>query len=383
MITDWNKLNAKKVPIWIIGLMSSIPQRQYYSFGKLSSYLREHALAFNISENEYNDVLETDAPILITPFLLELLNYSSQTNLVYVLRLLRTVASYIREPKLGQLQRARAIQISRIIEEKYELYVSLLNHNDFEVRIELILLLCSISNKQKESATLLLHYLKTGDVSEDREVLTIFDCIFTLTQNTELDSNLLKSELIVILEQSINHDKTSDSVLTRAVCFLLVLQGSKVSTKIINHLIDKLKNAQAGKNSEILSYGHLWINGLLNLGIEKATQILLDVFKHQNDTYTLFYVSAILLRIQFGSQDPYLLYVHIMDTDNNYQIINVTFEPEFKTKSTWQCYEFSTSQKELLVQLSQKSMLWNYQSNLFDSFNLPSDRFKLIKLLNE
>ncbi len=135
IIRDWDALNATEMPQWIVGLTSKDEKRQFQAKMKLSTYLGQHALALNTASDAYNQVLETDAPVLLTSLLIAMLKDQSVANPRYITELLEIVISFIKEPTLKQTQRKRAEKIYERVAQEFNVYLDILKHPDSEVRI--------------------------------------------------------------------------------------------------------------------------------------------------------------------------------------------------------------------------------------------------------
>lgn len=378
-IIDWHKLNAAEVPKWLVALSSTDEKRQLQAKVKLSAYLGQHALALNIASDSYNQVLETDAPVLITSILLEMIKDASVAKPLYVTELMEIVASYLKEPTLGQAQKERAARIHELVLQEFDLYLVMLRHPDAKVRINIMDLLRHIPEKQEKIANALIQHLKTNSISDEVEKLTLITMLFEMIQAEEFDVDRLKKEFIEILSQCIELEEIS-TILARAACYLILLQKDQVSRTVMDALVDILKKASFTEPSSDLGLGDLWIEALLSYGTNQATHTLLTIFEHQADEYALIEIAAILLELHFGSGDVHPFYL-IMHTQNDEVHVFVSLGENQGSTTKSQTQKLSDLQKDVLRQFVNKAQLWNIKTNLFELYSLPTTQSEMWKII--
>lgn len=380
-IVDWNVLNAPEVPKWLVALSSKDEKWQYHAKLALSSYLKQHALALNIANYEYNEVLATDAPVLITSFLIEMLRVPSLAKPATITELLEVVSLYGKEPTLGYMQQKRATKIHNLLVQQFDLFLHMLTYPDPEVRGNILNLLHNIPEKQEELAKVLLHHLEVNHLSEKLERLIAIDVLFEIVRKDEYADDLL-DRYIRILSQWFENYETLPIILARSGCYLILLQGEEVSQVIVDILVDILKEANFTDPLEDLGLSDLWIEALLTFGANQATRIFLDLFDHQTDDYALIEISAILLDLHFRSGDfrrPYLL----MDKYGDETRVIASLGESQNLSPISQPKSLSDLQKEILRQLVHKDQLWDIKTNLFELYSLPATRSKLSALITD
>jgi hypothetical protein len=374
---DWNALNATEMPEWLAALASNDGQRQFRARSALSRYLGQHALALNIANYEYNEVLETDAPIFVTTILIEMLRNGSELNPRYVTEFLEIVSSYWKEDALGEMQRQRASKIHELMLHEFDLFVRMTNHSDPEVRVYSWDILYDMPEKQLETARLLLHRLEANQLSDESECLKVIDMLLQTIQDKRYEGDL-REKYIKVLNQWLEDDKFTSMVLAHTACYLILLQGEQVSQAVVAKLVDILKVFKKD-----LLLGNLWIDALVSLGINQATPILVEIFNHQTDDHTLVEISAILLSLHFRSGDFRLPHFLGHRDEKGEMHIQTSWDEWHSLSSTSQLQPMSEFQKSILRQFIVKDQFWKIQTNLFELYSLPVTRSELEQLITE
>lgn len=376
---DWHTLNAAEVPKWLVALLSTDENRQRQAKVKLSAYLQQHALALNIAGASYNQVLETDAPVLITAILLEMLKDGAVAQPHYIIELLEIVASYFEEPTLGQIQRERAVRIHELVLDEFNLYLDMLKHPDDKVRINILELLRHLPEKQAEIANTLMYHLKTNPISDEIEKLTIVTMLFQAIQAEEFAVDHLKRDFIEILSQYIELKETA-TLVARAAYYLILLQKDQVSQLVLDALIGVLKEASFTDPSSDLGLGNRWIDALLAYGVDQATPNLFAIFEQQTDEYVLIEIAATLLELHFGSGEVHAFYL-LMFNQNDERHIFVSLGDNQGSTTKSQIQKHSNLQKDVLRQFINKDQLWSIKTNLFELYALPTTQAEMRKLI--
>lgn len=381
-IIDWSNLNAPDVPGWLIGLMSTNEEKQLQSKFHLERFLRQHALALNIAASAFNKVLQTDAPVLVTELLVEMLATETPAKPMYIVELLGVVSSYQLEPSLKQVQRARALKIYEIVSKKFDLYLEMLEYPDADTRTAIINLLESITEKRLQVANALIHHIKANQIIDEIEILSAIDLIFDVVVSNDIDDDKLRLEFVVVLNAYVAHREIPKSILAHAACYLILLQGKQVSQSIIDMLMDILKITNFTNPSEDILLDNLWVKALLSTGIDRTTQSLLNILNYQSDVYMIIEVSAILLNLHFGDYDFQYLHILIWGIEEADIHAIVSFgQNQSSLIGSERQQKFSDLQKDILTKLIQKDLLWEIQTNLFELFGLPASRTKLKELV--
>ncbi|MBZ0294923.1 MAG: hypothetical protein K8L99_20340 [Anaerolineae bacterium] len=379
-VVDWNALNAAEVPQWLVALSSKDAQRQFRARMKLARYLQQHALALSIADYAYNQVLETDAPVLITSLLLEMLKDVSVANPLYVTELLEIVSTYFREPTLGQAQRERAIRIHELLLQEFDLYLEMLKFPDAGVRVYIMDLLRHIPEKQEEIANALMQHLKTTSISDELEKLTIIMLLFDTIQAETFNVDRLKKDFIGVLNQYLEQKETSTVELAYAAYYLIVLQKDQMAQTAMDTLVDILKKVNLTDPGSDLGLSDLWVDALLAYGTDQATHHSLDIFEHQTDDYVLIRVAAFLLELHFGSGDIHNIYLN-MSRDNDKSQVFVSLDETRRSTSIPPVQPFSDLQKDILRQFVYKDRLWDIKTNLFELYSLPTTQSEMRKMI--
>jgi hypothetical protein len=192
---DWQSLNASKLPDWIVGLTS--PDKDIYSrsYGNLQRYLWHHVDA----PSQYEIVLATDAPVLATPFFVELLNHP-QTRKGSILYLLEILSRYSGEDELKEPYSIRANQIYQVLLSHFDLYVPFLDSENSNERVHTIYLLGHFAEKSAFVVEQLLTRIENQKEPDELGKRSSAEVIFRAMQKRESLAAQVSNRFIRVMQ---------------------------------------------------------------------------------------------------------------------------------------------------------------------------------------
>lgn len=189
---DWTSRNAEQVPAWILGLASDDKQTRQRSFNNFEEYV----VFGNRSFEEVNlmwglsNIFQTDVPILVVPFLIELLDNEQVPEKDNILYFLHRMALYVEFHYEGDLYLERARQVRLAIWEGLDTYLKLLKHPDPMVRIVTIELLTLYSEYSQQVFTNIICQLKR-ETHVKTIVIALKRLSYSLIKGTQLPTDVL------------------------------------------------------------------------------------------------------------------------------------------------------------------------------------------------
>ena len=381
-IDDWQNLDTAKISKWLVDLCSEDKDRQYQAKLDLGTYLKQHSYYLSISKKDFNELLQTDTPIWVTYFLIETLKGSTPANLEYVLELLEIVPIYKAEPALEAKQRKRAEFIYDLVLQQTNFLLGMLAHPSSDVRVWAMNVLDHLDEKQEEIASALWHHLKASRNLSEYEKLTVLEIVFIAVKQSKT-TDIMRSDYIKMAYDWLAQEETSTSVKFSLATYLLTLEKTQVSQDAINTFVDLLKNLKfMPPAKESLPLPETWIKALLSLNLHQATRIILDVFSHQTDKWIILQFALVLLELYFrlgNSNDDPIVHHHDLGTHVEYdgQVSALVSFEDMKPILTSEG-ELSEIQRDILKQFIAKDELWTIKTNLFELYNLPTDRATML-----
>jgi hypothetical protein len=161
---DWKSRNASEVPVWLHQLCSSDLSVAYDAWDRLDGYIVKVSNQDHRHGNGISRILNTDVPLLIVPFLIEILDSNIKIGKTDILTLLIGLSSYEYMNDEGDAYSERARQIFDAVWEGHPLYLSLLRYPESQVRLEAVLLL----SKFKNHSNVILPHLQRA-ISHEQE----------------------------------------------------------------------------------------------------------------------------------------------------------------------------------------------------------------------
>lgn len=143
---DWASRNAQKVPIWLQQLASDEKDLARNAYEHLSRDIIKLVREDYDDGTGISDILETDTPLLIVPFLVEILTMEKVANKAHILGMLTLMTGYVELDFEGKLFEERAQRIHEAIWDGYEIYLNLLDHSESSVRSQVVSLICQFHN---------------------------------------------------------------------------------------------------------------------------------------------------------------------------------------------------------------------------------------------
>jgi len=365
---NWAMLNARDLPDLLRTLRSNDLNKRRKASYKLGEYFREHARALNVIA-DIQDVLSTDAPVLATPFLLELLAVDDIDNKLQISRLLYTVSEYYLVERLNTQARRRAEIIHNTLLNDLDLFLDLLSHTSSETRANLIYMLGHFPEAQQRIVLSLLEWMENGLVEDEESQMAVCSITFKF-----LGDNIQnKDRYTKYLREWINSPLTTLSTKGDVAYFLIKLHGDDIDQNTVQLLCNIMK---LPLSTNILT--PLWddcVDMFLQLSEPRCLNALLDIFDAQTDLQTIFDVVISLLAIYFNADKYQGIYYYVDQIDGRWVeiISHINANPlEFP---------LTKSQSIILQHLVDKSLIWEVETNIFRIFGLPSTRDELAKLI--
>jgi hypothetical protein len=366
---DWHGLEAEDLPKWIISLTSKDSRERFQASVKLLDYFCQHSAALNLL-GDYKDLLSTDAPVLATPFFIELLSLPETRNKERILEILSVLASYPTIPLLEQIHLERASKIYEILLQSFDLYVPFLDSDESDTRIHTMYLLWYFVEKSAFVTDRLLDRLETNDVPDSFGKAVAAERIFAELQRESELTKQFSSRYARILRGWLSDWSETISVQATAAFYLIRLEGEKVEPFVVRILSNVLK---------LPSYHTLHIpllddciDAFMQLGIERGTDALLDVFDAQTTFLLIYDLAGALLGIHFGAED--YRRVHASPDYYKEEIVRVVVETTIQPVQQ----PLNEVQKKILRHIWSKDEMWKLEPNkLLDVFSLPNSRASL------
>lgn len=169
---DWASRNAVDVPTWIQQLASGNKELARNAYEHLSHEV------IQLLKEDFDDgkgisiILKTDTPLLIVPFLVEVLAMATSYNKTRILGMLTLMTGYIELDFEGKEFEERAYQIYKAIWAGNENYLELLEYPDSSVRSQAVSLLCQFHDQSEVTLPYILHAIDQEQVEEAKKWMT-------------------------------------------------------------------------------------------------------------------------------------------------------------------------------------------------------------------
>ena len=370
---DWQSLNASQMAIWIEDLISTNEAKRKRAGAKLLEGLGEHAEALGNVE-EYGEILSSNAPILATPFFVELLTMPEAPAKGIILNILGVLAGYKIKKGLGSIHISRAEEIYRIILQSFDLYVPYLNADDAYTRIEAMYLFSQFDEKLSFVIEIILDQLEKDKESDELGKLCASEIIFKKTQLDKTLASHFSERFTTVLRSWIVSAQSSISVKAQAALYVITLCGNTIEKSVIKLLSNILKIPD--DFSLLLPLFAECVDAFIQFGINRCTSILLDIFDNQTDLLQIFDTAVVLLAIHFGADDYHMIRATNYGMSENTEIIVQTETPINPIE-----FPLNEVQIDVLNHLLIKDELWNIDTNLFKIFHLPTSKSELQTLI--
>jgi hypothetical protein len=363
-ICDWNTMGLHQLPGWIIALLSHDTTKQNEADIQLAQYLYEYSESWH----EYQEVLKTDGPVLITPFLVEMLAIP-HVNKNTIFRMLNVLCYYHKEPELEGIYRDRAYRIYGFLLKHFDLFLSFLDTDDVNVKTLVIYLLSRFKEKSE----------------------TFMQLIFDYIENQKLQADLVK---IVCAETLFEKVKTNDQPSVRFVKAMhswVLSPGESLEVRSIAayYLINLLKD-KAGKIAMETLLQTLTPPFHANLGTEHWERFqlisklrdrfvingLMRILEIQTDNWMIFMSAACLLVIVFNDGEFYEFDVVV-----NHHTVPTNIKIYVKRSSDNKPSFRKDNYRDVLKSILEKDQIWECQNNLLEVFSLPTSKEELKRFL--
>gem|GEM_PF-2615138 len=163
---DWDSRNATRVPIWLQELDSPKETKRIMAWENLESEV------IKINDQDYDsgkrisNILNTDTPLLIVPFLIGLLKTGTNVNKSRIVGMLLSMMGYVEMRDEGDSYKSLAWQIYEEIWQGLDMYLKLIFDSDKYIRSGIVSLLCDF---QTYSEVVLPHIRKAIREEQDEE----------------------------------------------------------------------------------------------------------------------------------------------------------------------------------------------------------------------
>lgn len=380
---NWNDKSFPDVPVWLNDLLSDKETKQTVAYENL----KERVIQGDVSEVNFDlgyhieQVLRTDAPDVITPILIEMLNESDlpETGLINVLGLLCRQVMYVEFRFSNEQFKRRASAIYEKIWDARNVYIPFLQHRNSMIRRIMAFFLCQFRDKEDTVIPIML-----DATTMEKDSITVMWHLERFTRT------LLKGQEINIKYRDA-YLKTLNSLLNSPL-------GFPVHFVAAFHIIEQLGNETPDAildrfvSGMIIEFDHETIQNILAARIETQSKLLM----------TLHPIKAINLALQVLTQTtivPNALYAVIVALNmaceppsteaegflsypvaREGRIFYRYFVNRFKTPCKFDLSSLSPKQKQVLKAIVETDLIWTVDVDLFDIFGLPEQRKKLKQL---
>lgn len=159
---DWEIRNASDVPHWLRQLCSS----DLESARRAGQHIADDVIKIWHQDHWHDDgisrILDTDVPLLIVPFLIEVLDIDTKINKTSILTLLIGLSDYEYMHYEGDVYAKRAHQVHEAVWNGHLVYLKLLKHPEDRVRLETVGLLSNF----KDHANVVVPNLREAILNE-------------------------------------------------------------------------------------------------------------------------------------------------------------------------------------------------------------------------
>jgi hypothetical protein len=370
---DWQSLNASQMAVWIEDLISTNEAKRKRAGAKLLEGLGKHAEALGNVE-EYGKILSSDAPVLVTPFFVDLLTMPEAPAKGTILKILDVLAGYKNKEGLEPIHLSRAEQIYQILLSNFDLYIPYLNADDAYTRINVMYLVSQFHEKLPLVIETLLDRLEKDNEPDELGKRCASEIIFETIQADAILTSQFEERLIRLLESWITSFHSSLSIKAQAALYLIRLQNKTIENSTIKLLANILK----------LPYDFALdvplflecVDAFMQLGIKRCIAILLNIFDDQTDVLQIFDTAVILMAINFGVNDYHNFRVSKYDLSEYTKII-------IETETQIHPIQFPLNELQINVldHLLVKDEIWNVDTDLFEVFHLPNSKIELQTLI--
>jgi len=372
---NWKSLDSYELPDWLRALRSDEFNTRLQAGFKLSKYFCDHAHALNVI-SEIEERLSNDAPVLATPFLLELLSVDDVDNKSILFNILYTVSDYYRVQRLARKKRKRAEAIHQILLENIPFFLDLLHRDTLSGRATLIYLLQHFEEERDLIADHLLKWMETARLGNEEAKIASGSVAFHLLSRKN-STTVQTQRLIDCLQKWADSPLETLSTKAEASYLLIRLLDDEVTHNTLQLFCNILK---LPISSDL--HTPLWddcVVALKGLSEPRCINALLEIFDGQMDMYLMFDIAVSILAIFFDANRYTGIYInHYLHYDPKVEISHdVLLEIPAIT------LPLTLSQRTVLQHIIDKDTFWNVQTNIFDVFRLPSTREGLSGLLQK
>ncbi|MBA3873444.1 MAG: hypothetical protein H0X30_30295 [Anaerolineae bacterium] len=133
---DWVSLGYPEMPNWIRNLASNTPELRAASYNQIEDLIANAGSQSPENYGPISELLKTEMPIYITPFLIELLDYEKIEDKASILQLIYDLANYqdLVTSIDGEVYKARAKRVFEALRQGEPTYKMLLSDANASVR---------------------------------------------------------------------------------------------------------------------------------------------------------------------------------------------------------------------------------------------------------
>jgi len=370
---NWQALDSEELPDWLIALRSEDFNTRLQAGFKLSKYFCDNAHAFNVIL-EIEARLSNDAPVLATPFLLELLTVDDIDNKSILFNMLYTVSDYYRVERLTGYKRKRADAIHQIMLKHIPFFLELLHQETLSSRATLIYLLRHFEEEKDIIVDSLLQWMESTLSGDEESKIASVSVAYQFLSRADVTTTQAQ-RLINCLQIWIDSPLDTLSTKAEASYLLICLLGDDVQPETLKLFCNILK---LPISSEL--YLPLWddcVVALHNLSEPDRINVLLDIFDDQTDIHLIFHMVVSLLAIYFDTDR----YTGIYLSQYFHHNPRVEIPSDISVAVPKITLPLTLHQQTVLQHIVDKDIVWTIQTNIFEVFGLPSTRESLSKLI--
>jgi hypothetical protein len=372
---DWNSVNLKEAPEWIRALTSQKQQEFDQAYQKIDAEIIQGKYDFEDVELGYgiSKTLGSDGPLLVLPFLLELLMYETVLGKNNILSLLCTMVDYINMRYEGEIYAQKARTIRDEIWAYKNTFFDLLSHQNPLVRRQVFNLLSLYPEHLEEVAPRLMAHLEQEHDNEAK--LYMLWALSGLPQSSDLLERMTILYKVWLLSDVVNLQASATFYLIR---ILKERAPEKCDSIIVQMMV--LQNTTYPMPPFFLGLDD-WASSLVNLGKVRGIPLALEIMNRaQNPEASIVTLLAALL-LAFDRPDLLPELTGRSMASDITGLVEITFLPK-QVIYLLTNRELDESQKQVLHAAVKNNALWSIKSNLLDILGLPSQRGQLANILN-
>ncbi|MBZ0290947.1 MAG: hypothetical protein K8L99_00115 [Anaerolineae bacterium] len=389
---DWNKLGKPDIPNWLRNLASVDKLQRFDAFENLESEIIQVRVFDN--EEMLSNVLINNIPLLIVPFLIELVSHDTVKGKHLILYLLEELASYIELDESDPDVQHKARQIREAVCTKVNAYTPLLRSSEKDVRLASVVLLDKCVEAHPEVIELLFERL---EVEEEAKIIkALFQLFGRLVITTQ--SNELKTRYLRITSLTLSSDASLEIRASAALSLVEIMKAnasqlafdtiaesipSVIDLSVLRRCIKALTYQDTDKSIDTLI--KLVTNPKTHEVIICYTLLgIFDLLFNQNMLTTHIVSDSKSFNVKFR---PFLTpaYMGFPSASKVQYIVYDPNDPNLAPFANRQSHLSHLTEKQVstLESLLDIGRIWRFESNVFELYELPNSPNQLRNLVNE